>query len=253
MKPPETVTIGHCEGNLWRAQALAERLQLSRSPPGPEGDFVLEDSGQGLQLRASAAGLGRPLRIDFDTPRVRRRIQEGRRQPLARAVGLGRAPGCDILDLTGGLGADAYVLAALGCQVLLLERSGPVWALLVDGLARSRDRETAARIRVEHADAIQWLTRMASGPITRVSYLDPMYPEARRSLPRREMRYLRAVVGEDSDSDALLAAALKQTARRVVLKRPRQAPVSAIEHPSFSVPGSSTRFDVYLRSGPDNP
>ena len=44
-------------------------------------------------------------------------------------------------------------------------------------------------------------------------FLDPMYPRGdRRALPQREMRVLRAAVGDDIDVDALFAADRKNRA-----------------------------------------
>jgi len=54
-------------------------------------------------------------------------------------------------------------------------------------------------------------------------------------------------VGDDIDAAALLAAALECAGKRVVVKRPRLAPVIAGLPPSFSQAGKSSRFDIYLR------
>ncbi|RMD79651.1 MAG: rRNA methyltransferase, partial [Gammaproteobacteria bacterium] len=168
--------------------------------------------------------------------------------PLARAVGLRGRRELRVLDATAGLGADAWVLAGLGCRVTAVERHPVVAALLADGLRRAAlaggwAAERAGRIRLVQGEAREVLEE--EGP-WEAACLDPMYPERRASaLPRRAMRLLRELVGEDPDAGALLEAALAR-ARRVVVKRPRRAPPLGGREPHHRVAGSSTRFDVYL-------
>lgn len=76
--------------------------------------------------------------------------------------------------------------------------------------------------------------------------LDPMYPPSRKSaLNRKELRMLRAVVGDDPDAPELFALACHVAQRRVVVKRPRHAPPLA-PNPDIQYKGASVRYDVYL-------
>ena len=81
-------------------------------------------------------------------------------------------------------------------------------------------------------------------------FLDPMFPEKRKNAaPKKEMAAFHFLVGADADADALLPLALQVAQRRVVVKRPRHAPVLAGVKPSLVLEGESTRFDIYpLRS-----
>jgi 16S rRNA (guanine1516-N2)-methyltransferase len=83
-----------------------------------------------------------------------------------------------------------------------------------------------------------------------VIYLDPMFPEARRALPTKEMQVLHALLGEGPDAAAeddreLLAWSLAQPVARVVAKRPRRAPPLPGPEPGHVLEGRSVRFDVY--------
>ncbi|MDZ7622647.1 MAG: class I SAM-dependent methyltransferase [Candidatus Competibacteraceae bacterium] len=60
------------------------------------------------------------------------------------------------------------------------------------------------------------------------------------------MRLLRHLAGDDNDAPELLAAALDQARRRVVVKRPRRAPPLAGPVPTVQIIAPNTRFDVYL-------
>ena len=89
------------------------------------------------------------LRIDFVEGSVAHRLRfgGGRGQPLAKAMGLtdGRTP--TMVDATAGLGRDAFLLASLGAQVTLIERSEKMHALLADGLARAAAEAVCNAVR----------------------------------------------------------------------------------------------------------
>ena len=194
------------------------------------------------------------LQLDFTSGALahRRRFGGGRRQALARAAGFrpGHVP--RIVDATAGLGRDAFVLAALGAEVTMIERAPEVHAALAEALARAaRDAETApivGRMRLIAGDARAVLPRLAESGPPEVIMVDPMHPpRASSALVRKEMRDLRALVGDDPDSAELMAVALQCAARRVVLKWPRHAPpMPGLGAPNHSLSGRTTRFDVYL-------
>ncbi len=104
-----------------------------------------------------------------------------------------------MVDATAGLGRDAFVLAALGCQVQMLERNPVVAALLDDGLRRGYlDAEIGPwlreRLTLLHASSLTAL--VAIEPRPEVVYLDPMYPHRQKSaLVKKEMRVFQSLVG----------------------------------------------------------
>ena len=66
------------------------------------------------------------------------------------------------------------------------------------------------------------------------------------SLVKKEMRVLRVVAGDDTDAAELLDIALHCSRKRVVVKRPRLAPILGDAVPSHAITGKTSRFDVYL-------
>lgn len=180
---------------------------------------------------------------------MRRRVRGGRRQLLARAVGLHKDPALHVLDATAGLGRDGFTLAALGARVTMAERNATVAALLADARRRALGEPdtaaAAARIDVVCADA----TDLFDGPAPfDVVYLDPMYPaRGRTALAKKEMQLLHELTGGDLDADALLARA--NARRRIVVKRPLTAPPLAGRHRSLALTGTQARFDIYLTGG----
>lgn len=235
-----------------RAKALAQRLGLPLADLGtPDADLLLVLTEGRLELREVGTPTG-AVYVDFVGGKVahRRQYGGGKKQPLARAVGVkgGEAP--HVLDATAGLGRDAFVLATLGCAVHLVERSEIIGALLEDGLTRARaDPEVspiAARMSLTVGDAAEVMRNLPNGEHPDVVYLDPMYPHSNKSaLQKKEMRLFRELVGDDEDAAGLLEAARTRAKRRVVVKRPRGAPALGGEKPNADVRSKNTRYDLY--------
>lgn len=180
------------------------------------------------------------------------------REPLAKAVGLRANRRPLILDLTAGLGRDAWALASTGCQVLAFERHPLVAFLLADALRRAlADERTSAiaqRITLVPRDAraadAQEISSAIVGEITpqdRVWLLDPMFPERRKSaLVKKPMRIFQALVGQDEDADELFSWSRRQPGARWVVKRPPQAPHIDDGKPAMNIVSGRIRFDCYF-------
>ena len=235
----------------FQAQAVrwAERLGLPLVDEA--AGFAVQVGSQGLQVQQLGPQAPGPVRVDFVEGQAahRRLYGGGSGQMIAKAVGI--APGVrpQVLDATAGLGKDAFVLASLGCQMTLIERQPLIAALLEDGLARGlRDSEVGPimeRMRLLTGNAIERM-RAWEGEAPQVIYLDPMFPHRDKSaLVKKEMRVFRPLVGDDLDAPALLEAALALATHRVVVKRPRKAPIIEGVKPSHSLEGKSSRYDIY--------
>lgn len=251
------------------SEALAQQLGLPLCDHGAtarsEYAFVLHyvqrDEQPVLQIQANGPDAPGPLYVDFaHGPLGYRKRQAGHaREPLARAVGIKNSPrATSVMDATGGLGRDAFMLARLGCRVTVIERAPIMAALLRDGLFRVRTvpgtAEVVARMHLIEGDAADYLARLDEAARPDVVYLDPMYPERSKSaLVKKEMRYLRALVGDDIDAPTLLIAALRVARRRVVVKRSRLAQALAGPPPSTTQTGSTTRFDIYVTAPARDP
>ncbi len=215
------------------------------------------DLPEGLELRReqdglTLAGSGMELRQDFRKmlPRVRRnRLGRELLVRAARVRSLEGAPTC--MDATAGLGEDSFLLAAAGFEVTLRERDPVIAALLEDALARALDdpdlADIAARMHVRAGDSIEALRALATPPD--VVYLDPMFPERRKSAAvKKKFQLLHRLERpcEDSEGEELLAAAIAARPRKVVVKRPVKGPYLANVKPSHSVTGKAVRYDVIV-------
>ncbi|MFA5676847.1 MAG: class I SAM-dependent methyltransferase [Pseudomonas sp.] len=234
------------------AKELATRLQLPLYSEHPSAELLLQLGDDGLSLQSTEDGAPGAVRVDFVEGALahRRQYGGGAGQMVARAVGLRGALRPTVLDATAGLGRDAFVLAALGCEVTLIERQPVIAALLADGLARAQQAggevsEIAARMRLLHGDAIE-LMQLWSDPVPQVIHLDPMFPHRQKSaLVKKEMRLFRPLAGDDLDAPQLLDAALQLASHRVAVKRPRKAPAIDGPAPSAELAGQSSRYDIY--------
>ncbi len=233
--------------------AAAEKLTLQLQLPivaidSQDYQFLVVITDEHIELRETNKKT-RPLYVDFLAGKLahRRKYGGGRSQLIAKAVGIKPGKQLKVLDATAGLGRDAFVLACLGCEVDLIERSPIIAALLADGLKRAYAEPEFADISMNLivADAIQYLQE--STKQYDVIYLDPMFPVRTKSaLVKKEMRILKAIVGEDLDADELLQVA-RTKAHRVVVKRPGTAAALASAKPDLQFQGKSSRFDAYLQ------
>lgn len=245
------------------AEAFAEVLSLKIIPfqvASSEYEFVLAFTSERVELHWLAEPDMNAIYVDFLHGAVahRRRFGGGRGQLLAKAVGIkkNKTESLRILDATAGLGKDAFVLATLGCDVLMVERSPIIAALLRDGLVRAQQDPSFVNLKLQllvgdAIDIIDEFSKDEKNTVYRpdVIYLDPMYPERTKSaLVKKEMRCLRAFIGADLDAEKLLQAALKGARKRVVVKRPRLAPTISGPQPHLFMSGKSSRFDIYLIS-----
>lgn len=228
--------------------SLAQRWSLEHDADAPLALVLTPDH---LELRKRDEPKLGGIFVDFVSGAMahRRKFGGGRGEAVAKAVGIKGNYLPDVVDATAGLGRDAFVLAALGCRVRMLERHPVVAALLEDGLQRGyADAEIGGwlreRLTLLHVASEQALIEIAPAPD--VVYLDPMYPHRQKSaMVKKEMRVFQSLVGPDMDADALLAPARRLAKKRIVVKRPDYAPPLAGVVTQSAVVTKSHRFDIY--------
>ena len=191
------------------------------------------------------------LRVDFVSGAIAHRLRfgGGRGQALAKAMGLRSGKTPMVVDATAGLGRDSFLLASLGAQVTMIERSEKMHGLLVQGMKRAAQeggefRELIGRMTLLKGDAKDLLLGMSA----EVILIDPMHPPRTNSaLVKRELRQVREIVGTDEDAADLVRVALQNALSRVVLKWPAKAdPITGIQPCSHQIVGKSTRYDVFM-------
>lgn len=235
-----------------KAQQLASELGLPfmATTSNLEG-YALMVGEEYLGIRDLSDPKTKPFYVDFLSGKLRHRWQQAglKREALAKAIGAKPKDQRTIVDATAGLGRDGFILAALGFSVTLLERSPIVFALLRDALQRAAEHELtheiAGHIQLHHTDATTWL-KQHSGQVD-IIYLDPMFPGRNKSAQvKKDMVILQNLLGKDEDSMQLFNTAIACAGLRVVVKRPRLAQTISEKVPSFTLKGTSSRFDIYM-------
>ncbi|SHL18588.1 16S rRNA (guanine1516-N2)-methyltransferase [Roseovarius marisflavi] len=191
------------------------------------------------------------LRVDFVKGAVAHRLRfgGGRGQALAKAMGLRAGKTPMIIDATAGLGRDSFLLASLGAQVILIERSDTMHALLADGMERAAReggefQDIISRMTLLKGDAKDLLPELSGDAVL----IDPMHPPRKNSaLVKQELRQVREIVGTDDDAVDLVRVALRHARNRVVLKWPAKAdPMEGLRACSHQICGKTTRYDVFM-------
>lgn len=193
------------------------------------------------------------LKIDFIGGAVghRHKFGGGRGQALPKAIGMKGGINPNVVDATAGLGRDAFLLASLGANVTLIERSSQMHELLAVGMAQAAaENEELAKIMNRMTLLLGDAKDILPTLKPEIILIDPMHPPRKNSaLVKKEMRLIREIVGTDEDSAALMQVALDNASKRVVLKWPQKAdPMAGIRVPSHQIKGKSTRYDVFMIS-----
>jgi|TARA_B110001452_G_C15088506_1_gene379765 16S rRNA (guanine1516-N2)-methyltransferase len=176
---------------------------------------------------------------------------KGRGQNLAKAVGMKFNKNRTVVDATAGLGYDAFILASLGANVTLIERSEIIYDLLGKALTEALNfggevSNIVKRMDLIFGDSKDILPKLEP----EVVLIDTMYKERKKSaLVKNNMRLVREIVGPDSDYLELVHVALNQARNRVVIKLPRYSDENKNYKPySHQILGKSIRYDVHMNT-----
>ena len=240
-------------GDEAAASALAERIGASVVTGGeaaPSDALAIRFDAEGTALVRD----GMVLRdLSAMLPRIRK-VRLGS-ELLVRAARVKGVEAPVAVDATAGLGEDALLLAAAGFEVFLFESDPVIAALLADSLRRASAsdgltlREAAARMRIAGEDSVAGLPALANtlpAPPD-VVYLDPMFPERRKSAAvKKKFQLIHHLERPCEDEKALLQAALAANPRKIVVKRPLKGPALAGVRPSYALAGKAIRYDVIV-------
>ncbi|MFZ4403450.1 MAG: class I SAM-dependent methyltransferase [Pseudobdellovibrionaceae bacterium] len=185
------------------------------------------------------------INFDLDQKNYRRKNSRGFKDPLLKAVGLGKGTH-NVLDLSAGLGIDSVFFAQNGLKVTAVERHPLVYFLLQKALQQTT-RKDLGPLEFIFSEAEDYL-KQYSPEKWECIYFDPMYPEKKKSsLPRQQMQVFRQMIGADLDAEGVLKLALEQNCQRVVIKRPLHSEF-LLRQPLQSIEGKTVRFDIYINS-----
>lgn len=188
----------------------------------------------------------RPIGIEIDRELQRHeeffKRSSIHKELFARAIGIKGSYRPKVLDLTGGMLGDSLLLLSFGCEVWATERH-PVMRFLIESALQNSHHPLLQNFHFLRGDAASILL---NPPPVDVIYFDPMFEDPNeKTSPRKEMRIFREIVGKDQDAIEVFEMALKQSPKRLVVKRPRHSTFLK-QKPSVEYIGKSTRYDVYF-------
>ncbi|MCV2502517.1 MAG: class I SAM-dependent methyltransferase [Neisseriaceae bacterium] len=224
---------------------VSHKFGIPISYQQPETSFFLVWEDQRVALQSSQ--YKKPIVVNFESDQLLYRTKHNQGELIVKAINLKKYN--QIWDATAGLGKDSFLLASFGAEVTLFERNPIIAALLWDGIQRARNNKSIVDImqRIHFIYGSILDDDLTLPKLPEVIYLDPMFPERRKSAQvKKEMTFLQKVVGEDSDYGTLFARARALNIPRIVVKRSKLAPAIDNISANFSVKGQSTRFDIYL-------
>lgn len=243
---------GDSEGEKLAAKLGVDLYRQEDPPAGANLKWMLFFDEDVLFLHSFEHEEFKPLFIDYLSPEFRRRWRTASRNDLLLKA-LGSKKGTrSVCDATCGLGYDAFFLTVAGkLDVTSCERNPVVAELVMNALLRVRDAGVFEELPLFLflGDAIPFL-RSHPREFDAV-YLDPMYPrdEDKSAKQKKEMQLFRELVGKDLDAGELFEAAWASAVKRVVVKRPDDAAALAVgREPDIVFPGTTVRFDVYLKA-----
>lgn len=171
---------------------------------------------------------------------------------LLKAIGCRKNERPSVIDTTAGFGIDAILLAYHHCRVSCIEWN-PLTCFLVGQALSLADLPHKLGLASECLQYYQNDARVLIPelPAHDVIYLDPMFPEKRKSARVKKYMQIMQSITElypnwrYSEID-LFEIALAYAKKRVVVKRPKLEPPLVAE-PNHSIKSQSVRFDVYIK------
>lgn len=219
----------HCQSYEYLLILTSEYLGLQNPPSKKFDSFYIDFFSKQMQYRCKKANL--------------------KNEAIAKALGCKPSEKLRIVDATAGLGRDSFILATLGYEVMMLERSPIIWALLQDALTRAKIKAPTIvnRLQLIYTNAIDWLNKLLHHQRPHIIYLDPMFPPRKKSAAvKKEMQILQKLVPDSKDLPLLLQVSRSKALKRVIVKRPKNADKIVDFAENFCIMGKTNRFDVYL-------
>jgi 16S rRNA (guanine1516-N2)-methyltransferase len=238
-----------------RAVELAEQwaVPLAQDYNGPKAGVKVLVSEFSLGLGFVDGARGKPYYVDFLTRSWRTRFATGlpKNHIFRRALGIKAQP-LRVIDATAGFGQDAMMALCLGCEVIAVERSSVVVAVLRNGVMRAMREDESVRGRFENlsvveSDAMVFLDQVDAADVI---YLDPMFDKPKKTAKSpKEMQLLQELLGPPptlEEEERLFHKAFASARQRVVVKRALKGK-ALVRTPTHSYKGQSVRYDVYLK------
>ena len=212
---------------------------------GADGILINADTNKKSDFSSLADTVDALLSLKINFQKNRYSLKNSKQELLSKAIGFKPHKAIpSVVDLSAGIGSDAYLLHQLQCPLILLERSRIIYIFLKHAL-----RHAGLDITLYNIDAQDYLQKLKPDYYPDIIYFDPIFPNTNKTaLPKKSAQWLRQLAGSDSDAKTVFELALTKAKKRVVVKRPLHAETINTQKPDIVFSGKTIRFDVYLIS-----
>ena len=199
-----------------QAKTIAKNLQLQCMQDDGANEMSLVYSNDRLGLRVP--GFKKEFVVDFLSEQIKYRIKSLSKESILKACGIKNKVTPSVLDITGGWGLDSYLIATAGCQVIVLEQSPIIHALLEDGIKRVCEYKDI-NIQSINIDSNIYLMKIEQDKLPDVIYCDPMREQS-KNMPKnkKEIEIIRQIVGTDLPVKKLILLAIEKAKSKVIVK-----------------------------------
>ena len=186
------------------------------------------------------------LENSFSEGKFRARISQYQGESLLKkAIGWQSTSQKHILDTTGGLGHDAFILALLGQKITVLEKNTGLCILIEEALNNlpnlSYFNDAKNNISVINNDSRAFLSSVENFDVI---YVDPMFNSKKKLKRTKQMEFLDNYLKEYDDPSVEF---YDSNFKRLVIKKELRSTSSIKDCSAISFRGSSVRYDIYSK------
>ena len=164
---------------------------------------------------------------------------------LKKAIGWQSTKQKHILDATGGLGHDSFILALLGQKITLIEKNIGLCILIEEALRNLPNlpyfNNAKNNISIINVDSRAFVSSAENFDVV---YIDPMFNSKKKLKRTKQMQFLVSYLREYDDPSAEF---YESNFKRLVIKRELRATSSIKDCSALSFKGTSVRYDIYLK------
>ena len=164
---------------------------------------------------------------------------------LKKAIGWQSTVQKHILDATGGLGHDSFILALLGQKITVLEKNMGLCILIEEALHNLPNlpyfNDAKNNISIINNDSRAFLSSAENFDVV---YIDPMFNSKKKLKRTKQMEFLDDYLKEYDDPSVEF---YDSNFKRLVIKKELRAISSIKDCSVLSFKGSSVRYDIYSK------
>jgi len=185
------------------------------------------------------------LENSFNKGKFRTRISNFQSESLIKkAIGYSENKQQTILDITGGLGHDAFIMALLGEKITLIEKNIGLCVLIEEALENLPPEpyfsKAKSNITVINSDSRKFAQKVDQFDVI---FADPMFNSQKKLKRTKQMEFLDLYLEEHDDPSVDF---YETEFKRMVVKKDLRSLSGIMEDPAISFKGRSVKFDVYF-------